>query len=69
MPWALIVRMIEKMSRTTSGARPRDGSSIIISFGCYLAVVLGARKHPKLGMLMMPKTLAYVWMLLMCAGI
>lgn len=43
--------------------------AIIISFGCYLTVVLGARKHPMLGMLMMPKTLAYVWMLFMCAGI
>ncbi|CAN3968991.1 Cellulose biosynthesis protein BcsF, partial [Dysosmobacter welbionis] len=32
-PWRLISRMMEKMSCTTSGARPRDGSSSIISFG------------------------------------
>jgi len=39
--------------------------AIIISFGCYIPVVWGAKKNPKLGMLMMPKTCAYVWMLVM----
>jgi len=39
--------------------------AIIISFGCYLPVVWGAKKMPKLGMLMIPKTCAYVWMLIM----
>lgn len=39
--------------------------AIIISFGCYLPVVWGAKRNPKLGMLMMPKTCAYVWMLVM----
>jgi len=39
--------------------------AIIISFGCYIPVVWGAKKNPKLGMLMMPKTCAYVWMLIM----
>ena len=33
MPSDFKSRMMAKMSRTTSGARPREGSSIISSFG------------------------------------
>lgn len=40
--------------------------AILISFGCYLPVVIGAEKHPMLGMLMLPKTCAYLWILVMC---
>ena len=39
--------------------------AIFLSYACYLPVVLGAHKYPKLGMLMLPKTCAYIWMLLM----
>lgn len=39
--------------------------AIILSFGFYLPVVLFAAKIPMLGMLMMPKTLAYVWVVWM----
>lgn len=39
--------------------------AIAVSFVCYLPVVLYAKKHPAIGMLMMPKTLAYVAMLSM----
>ncbi|MEG2595144.1 MAG: hypothetical protein RR989_01535 [Ruthenibacterium sp.] len=39
--------------------------AILLSFAFYIPVVLWANKHPKLGMLMLPKTLAYVWMLTM----
>ncbi|MBR2289379.1 MAG: hypothetical protein IJ867_01855 [Clostridia bacterium] len=39
--------------------------AIGLSFVFYLPVAFGARKHPKLGMLMIPKTLCYVWMLVM----
>ncbi|MFA7108928.1 MAG: hypothetical protein WC162_07265 [Sphaerochaetaceae bacterium] len=35
--------------------------SIIISFACYIPVVLFAHKYPLVGMLMIPKTCAYVW--------
>lgn len=38
--------------------------SILISFGCYLPVTLWSKKHPMIGMLMLPKTCAYVAMLL-----
>lgn len=38
--------------------------TIIISFGCYLPVVLFADTIPIMGMLMIPKTCAYVWTVL-----
>jgi uncharacterized membrane protein YbaN (DUF454 family) len=40
--------------------------AILLSFGFYLPVVLWSNKHPKIGMLMLPKTCAYLWMLMMC---
>ncbi len=39
--------------------------AILISFACYFPVTLEAKKHPMIGMLMMPKTLAYVAMIVM----
>ena len=41
--------------------------AIIISFACYFPVVLWAKKRPMVGMLMMPKTMAYIWMI--CMGL
>ena len=38
--------------------------SIVISFACYIPVVLFADKMPLVGMLMIPKTCAYVWSVL-----
>ena len=38
--------------------------TIVISFGFYLPVVLFADSIPAIGMLMIPKTLAYVWTVL-----
>lgn len=35
--------------------------TIVISFGFYIPVVLFADMVPMIGMLMIPKTLAYVW--------
>lgn len=43
--------------------------AILLSFACYIPVVLWANKQPKLGMLMLPKTLAYVWILCMGLGL
>ncbi len=37
---------------------------ILISFACYLPVVLWADKNPKIGMLMLPKTCAYAAIIL-----
>jgi magnesium-transporting ATPase (P-type) len=38
--------------------------TIVISFACYLPVVLFAESYPLVGMLMIPKTCAYVWTVL-----
>ena len=38
--------------------------TVVISFGCYLPVVLWADTVPAVGMLMIPKTCAYVWTVL-----
>lgn len=35
-------------------------TAIIISFGCYMPVALLSKKMPKIGMLMIPKTCAYI---------
>lgn len=41
------------------------GPAVILSFLFYLPVALWAGKNRKLGMLMLPKTLMYLWILLM----
>lgn len=38
-------------------------AAIIISFGCYLPVTLFSKKAPKVGLLMIPKTCAYMWVI------
>lgn len=40
-------------------------AAIIISFCCYLPVTLMSKKYPKVGMLMIPKTCAYMWVIAM----
>ena len=35
---------------------------VCASFACYMGVVLGARSNPMLGMLMIPKTVCYIWL-------
>ena len=47
------------------GAYYRMVAAILISFGCYLPVTLMSKKHPKVGLLMIPKTCAYIWMIAM----
>lgn len=37
-------------------------AAIIISFGCYLPVTLFSKSKPKVGLLMIPKTCAYMWL-------
>lgn len=39
--------------------------AIVLSFGFYIPVVLFAEVYPLIGMLMIPKTLAYVWVVWM----
>lgn len=40
-------------------------AAILISFGCYLPVTMLSKKMPKVGLLMIPKTCAYVWIIVM----
>ena len=40
--------------------------AVALSFGFYLPVVLFSGIFPIVGVLMIPKTLAYVWIILMC---
>lgn len=39
--------------------------AVIISFVFYIPVVLWANKKPAIGMLMLPKTLAYIWIIIL----
>ena len=39
--------------------------AIILSFGFYIPVVLFGNVNPMIGLLMIPKTLAYVWVVMM----
>lgn len=40
--------------------------AVALSFGFYAPVVLFSATAPAVGMLMIPKTLAYVWVVVMC---
>ncbi len=39
--------------------------AILISFACYIPVVIWSKQKPMIGMLMIPKTMAYMWMIVM----
>ncbi|HHV10526.1 MAG TPA: hypothetical protein GXX75_09660 [Clostridiales bacterium] len=43
--------------------------AILLSFVFYIPVVLWVNRSPKLGMLMFPKTCAYIWIVFMCLTI
>jgi hypothetical protein len=43
--------------------------AIVLSFAFYIPVVLWVDDNPKIGMLMLPKTLTYLWMLFMCLSL
>ena len=36
---------------------------VFVSFVCYMGTVLYARTNPKMGMLMIPKTICYIWLI------
>lgn len=40
-------------------------AAILISFGCYIPVTLFSKTKPKVGLLMIPKTCAYMWIIAM----
>lgn len=65
----LILGLIEILL-FVSTAKPANGLSkmwiaIVLSFAFYIPVVLFADTYPMIGMLMIPKTLAYLWIVIM----
>lgn len=60
------VIILYAISGNTNGYHmTRMVAAIIISFVCYLPVTLLSKKIPKIGMLMIPKTCAYIWIIVM----
>ena len=60
------VIILYAISRNTGGYdMTRMVAAILISFGCYLPVTLFSKKKPMVGILMIPKTCAYMWIIIM----
>lgn len=61
----LIVVLFYRSARDTQDSPFRHlWLTVVLSFACYLPVVLFADAVPAVGMLMIPKTCAYVWTVL-----
>ena len=61
----LIVLFAEEAKRANDNVFRFMWLAITLSFAFYVPVVLFAEKIPMIGMLMIPKTLAYVWIVVM----
>ena len=61
----IIVLFAQEAKRTNDTIFKNMPLAVILSFGFYIPVVLFASAIPLVGMLMIPKTLAYVWVVLM----
>ncbi|MFA6687978.1 MAG: hypothetical protein ACOX6K_01840 [Sphaerochaetaceae bacterium] len=55
--------------RTQSVALGNMYLAITASFACYIPVVIFSGKKPWIGILMIPKTIQYLWMLAMCQSL
>ncbi len=69
VPFLLLGGLTASLFAAHMGAVPAvDGMwvAIALSFLFYLPVVLWAGRKPMIGMLMLPKTVMYLWMLIMC---
>lgn len=64
-----VVAVFFLMNRLVVGGLAWMGFAVILSFACYLPVVLWSNRNPKIGMMMLPKTCAYIWMLVMCMSL
>lgn len=65
---ALVAGLFFLHRSTNSGFGPM-WLAIALSFLFYLPVVIWANKNPRIGMLMLPKTCSYLWMLAMCLSL
>ncbi|MCM1330572.1 MAG: hypothetical protein NC253_14170 [Ruminococcus sp.] len=61
----IIVIFFKKVSETNDKGFRFMWLAVLLSFGFYIPVVLFADSVPMLGMLMIPKTCVYVWIVLM----
>lgn len=59
----IIYLILKKAYENKDNTFKKIGIAIIISFACYLPVVLFATTFRLVGMLMIPKTLAYLWII------
>lgn len=59
-PWIIILFYI-KAKKTADHSFQYMWLTIVLSFAFYIPVVLWADVNPLIGMLMIPKTCAYVW--------
>jgi hypothetical protein len=64
-----LVGILYFLSRNTNSGLGPMWLAIALSFLFYLPVVLWANKNPRIGMLMLPKTCAYLWMLVICLSL
>jgi len=62
---AVVAILFFKSGNTFNLGLYKMGIAIIVSFICYLPVALFSHKNKKLGMLMIPKTIMYMWMIYM----
>lgn len=62
----IIVIFAQEAGKAQDGVFRFMPLAVALSFGFYLPVVLFSGIAPIIGMLMIPKTLAYVWIVLMC---
>jgi len=57
----IVYIILKKASEKKDDIFKKIGIGVIISFACYLPVVLYATTFRLVGLLMIPKTLAYLW--------
>ena len=62
----IILLFAQEVRRTGDRVFRSMSLAVALSFGFYLPVVLVSSTVPAVGMLMIPKTLAYVWVVVMC---
>lgn len=68
IPFALLgacVAVLFCAHRDTAGAYSHLWLAVSVSFAFYLPVVFWANKYPPVGMLMLPKSCAYIWIIAM----
>jgi hypothetical protein len=60
----LIVAYLYFINRDVHNGVTLMGLAILLSFAFYIPVVLLVNKYPKIGMLMLPKTCVYLWIII-----